>query len=128
MRRPSMTISNEPTTLSDAIAKANSLYNLGLPLLKDLPPGTTLYEMWQISVTIQQPGPKPDELMVISATESFPLFDGLSGGVTLTVIQGDTKRAPSLSSIPSPQSTDRAHPARGADHRRSPCPPPNQRL
>jgi hypothetical protein len=93
MRRPSMTISNEPTTLSDAIAKANSLYNLGLPLLKDLPPGTTLYEMWQISVTIQQPGPKPDELMVISAAESFPLFDGLSGGVTLTVIQSDTKRA-----------------------------------
>jgi hypothetical protein len=89
---PSMTITNEPITLSDAIAKANSLYGLGLPLLKDLPSGTTLYAMWQISVTIQQPGPKSGELMVINATENFLLFGGLAGGVTLTVVQGDAKR------------------------------------
>jgi len=91
MGRPAVRISNEPTTLSDAIAKANSLYNLGLPLLKDLPPGTALYQMWQIGVTIQQPGPN-GELMLIKAVSDFSLFGGLSAGVTLAVVQGDAKQ------------------------------------
>lgn len=90
MRRPSVRISNEPTTLSDAIAKANTLYGLGLPLLNDVK-GTMFYEMWQLSVTIQQPGPNPGELMVITATEEFPLFGGLSADVTLNVVQGDAE-------------------------------------
>ena len=90
MRRPSVRIINEPTTLSDAIAKANTLYGLGLPLLNDVK-GTMFYEMWQLSVTIQQPGPNPGELMVITANEEFPLFGGLSADVTLNVVQGDRK-------------------------------------
>jgi hypothetical protein len=92
MGRRAMTISNQSVTLSEAIAQANTLYELGLPLLKDLPSGTTIYAMWQISVTVQQPGPLPHELMLIRATEDFTLFDGLSAGVTLTIADGQPKR------------------------------------
>jgi hypothetical protein len=105
MRRPAPTISNQSTTLSEAIAQANALYGLGLPLLKDLPSGTTLYAMWQISVTVQQPGPNPGELMLISATDEFALFGGLSAGVTLTIADGETRAAPRRAlAAPAPKS------------------------
>jgi hypothetical protein len=74
-----MARTNTPT-FNDAVLIANQDFHVGLPTSEDLQPGTTLYAMWQVPVTVEPPftgAPPPGLKMLVTAEGDFAIFPNL---------------------------------------------------
>ena len=123
-----MVRTNTPT-FDDAVAIANQDFHVGLPTSKDLQPGTMLYALWQVPVTIEPPftgEPPPGVKMLVIAESDFAVFPALPTlgfRVRLTITQtGEIRSAPPAAPARRSLFTRRrpATPTRRARRRRQP--------
>jgi hypothetical protein len=81
---------SDPSTIDEAIGEVNRRYDASLPRLADLTPGSVLYQLWSLPVTLD-PNPPAPMVYKACATQAYSFNGKLDGQLILYVTPSGEK-------------------------------------